>query len=61
MKQLRIEKGMAQQKLANTLGVHQTTVKDWETGRHKPSYEILVQLARIFSVTTDYLLGLEDE
>src|SRR5699024_3693426 len=33
----------------------------YEQGRNEPSLETLVQIAEIFHVTTDYLLGLSDK
>ena len=49
-----------QQELAEKLDVTQQTVGFWETGRRNPDVPMLVRLAGIFHVTTDYLLGLSD-
>lgn len=36
-------------------------VSSYESGSHYPSYDVLVKLARIFHVSTDYLLGMTDK
>jgi len=56
-----MENDLSQQKLAEMLNVHQSTIADWEIGRHRPSYEILEKLSKIFNVTVDNLLGLEKD
>ena len=58
LKMLRGE--VSQQKLSAVLGVKQTTFSTWETGRNEPPLPALVAIARHFSVTTDWLLGLDD-
>lgn len=60
LRELRLEKSMTQQQLADAFQVHQTTVKDWETKGKQPNYETLIKLAEFFEVTTDYLLGVVD-
>ena len=60
LKELRKKKGLSQQDLANLLNVSKQTVSNWENDNIQPSIEMLVRLSKIFGVTTDYLLGLED-
>lgn len=57
---LRKESKLLQKQLASELGVTQVCVAKWETGDRQPSLDMLMLVARYFSVTTDYLLGLED-
>lgn len=59
VKELRLEKGLTQQQLANLLGVAVSAISSYESGSRYPSYEVLISLARIFHVSTDYLLGLD--
>lgn len=61
LKELRKENNMLQKDLAKLLNVHNTTVSAWETGDNEPDLKTLAQIAKIFAVTTDYLLGLTDE
>ncbi|MBQ8424525.1 MAG: helix-turn-helix transcriptional regulator [Clostridia bacterium] len=61
LKELRTNKKISQKKLAEILGTTNSSICDWECGRSEPCFEILVKLAIFFDVTTDFLLGLEDE
>ena len=60
IKGLREEKAISQSQLAELLGVKQNTISNYENNSARPSYEVLVKLADIFDVSTDYLLGRED-
>lgn len=57
IKALRQSKGLSQAELAALLNVHQTAVSQWEKGRTTPDLHLLTQMADLFGVTTDYLLG----
>lgn len=56
--ELRKDKGMTQKQLAEMFNISGPTVSSYETGAHQPMIEVLVQYAKTFDVTTDYLLGL---
>lgn len=56
---LRQARGISQVELAKRLGVTKQSVSNWENDNIQPSVEMVVKLAGIFSVSTDYLLGLE--
>lgn len=58
--QLRTALGWSQVELAKRLRVAKQTVSNWENDNIQPSIEMLVRLSKLFGVTTDYLLGLED-
>ena len=60
LKELRIEKGLTQQQLADVLKVDRTTVMKWEIGERETSFSMLTTIARYFSVSIDYLLGNTD-
>lgn len=60
LKELRHERNLKQSALAKMLSVDQRTISNWETGIREPDYEMLVKIAKLFDVTTDYLLGVED-
>ena len=53
---LRNEKGLTQQKLADTLGVSKSTISLYETGDTVPDAKNIVRLCDIFGVSCDYLL-----
>ncbi|WP_085678719.1 helix-turn-helix domain-containing protein [Limosilactobacillus reuteri] len=60
IRELRKEKKMSQSELGKFIGVSQTTVTAWETGRAEPSSTFVSKLADLFNVSTDYLLGRTD-
>ena len=53
---LRRRDGLSQAQLAKQLQVSASAVGMYEQGRREPGAQILVKLAKIFSVSTDYLL-----
>lgn len=59
IRELRIARKMSQVELAKVLGVSKQSVSNWENDNIQPSIEMLVKISRTFSVSTDYLLGLE--
>ena len=60
LKELRQEKNLTQVQLAEQLKFkHYTVITQWESGRRMPDIENLVILAQFFSVTIDYLVGIE--
>ncbi len=56
LKQLRQEKGLTQEQLAEQLGINPRTVSRWETARTMPDFALLVELGRRYGVTVDELL-----
>lgn len=59
--ELRTELGWSQVVLAKRLGVAKQTVSNWENDNIQPSIEMLVRVAKLFNVSTDFLLGLDQE
>lgn len=57
---LRKEKHLTQQLLAIDLGIDQSSISSYETGKYLPTVEVLAKYAEYFGVSTDYLLGLTD-
>lgn len=58
---LRKQNHMTQQVLSERLCVTKATVSSYETGIRLPSYDILIRIAYIFHVSTDYLLGITEK
>lgn len=60
--QLRKQKGLSQEELANRLNVSRQTVSKWEVGDSTPDMEKLVAISDLFDVSLDKLvMGKEDE
>lgn len=59
IKKLRREADMTQEKLAELLSVSAQAVSRWENDSAMPDIALLVPLANLFHVTTDYLLGVD--
>ncbi len=61
IKNLRIIKGLNQVQLAQIVGVTKQSISNWENDNIQPSIDMLIKLADVFSVSTDYLLDREAE
>lgn len=61
LKKLRQEAGLTQKQLASQIGVTKSVISFYELQERIPSPEVLVKLAAVFHVSTDYLLGIEKE
>ncbi len=60
IKTLREQAGMSQEKLAKRLGITRSSVNAWEMGISTPSTQYIAELAGLFQVSADYLLGLSE-
>jgi transcriptional regulator with XRE-family HTH domain len=54
-------RGLRNSQVARTLGISTAHVSDMESGKSKPSLELLARLADLYATSTDYLLGLTDD
>lgn len=61
LKELRTEKKLTQTAVGAYLGYGYTAVANYESGRNRPSFEDLMRLCMLFSVSTDYLIGFTDQ
>ena len=59
IKQLREQNALTQADLAKQLGITRSSVNAWEMGISVPSTQYVVELAGIFKVSTDFLLGVD--
>lgn len=57
IKQLRRQRNISQVELARHLGVSKSVVSSYENAVHLPPYDILLKMAWLFGVSTDYILG----
>ena len=61
LKELRNQNKMTQQQLAVQIGVSKSVISYYELQERIPSPEILLKLASVFHVSTDYLLGVSND
>lgn len=59
IKSLRAQRGLTQTELSKQLGITRSSVNAWEMGISVPSTQYIVELAGIFGISTDYLLGVD--
>lgn len=58
---IREEHGYKRTELAEALEMPYRTVTNYETGEREPGHSYIIKIAKLFNVTTDYILGLENE
>lgn len=59
IKSMREQLGITQAELARKLGLTRSSINGWEMGLSVPSTQYIVELAKLFHISTDYLLGME--
>ena len=60
LKQLRDEKGVSQQKVADAIGSNQQSIHRYENGDYEPDIKTLILLADYFNTSIDFLVGRTD-
>ena len=61
LKNLRISKNLTQKQVAERLGIAISTLSGYELEEKHPSYFVLMKLARLYDVSTDYLIGMTEK
>ena len=61
LKDLWAAKPISAIELAQKLGLSESAIRMWESGRSFPTIGNVLEMARIFNVSTDYLLGQSDD
>lgn len=61
LKNLRKQHNLTQKQLASLIGVKNSIISFYELGDRVPSPQVIVSLASVFHVSTDYLLGVQKE
>ncbi len=59
LRTLRLKANMTQGQLAKKLNLTKSVISAYETELRLPSYDVLIGIAKIYNVSTDFLLGLE--
>jgi len=61
IRSLRIDRGYTQKQIGEYLGISQNTYSQYEIGVLNYPVDVVIRLAQLYGVSTDYLLGLTDE
>lgn len=59
LKKARERKGITKKQAAKALGISDSAYRNYELGNREPNNSLLVRLADLYGVTTDFLLGRE--
>ena len=57
LRELRLNKGLRQEQVAKLIGVSKSAISAYENDTKEPSFGLLVRMANLYRVSTDYLLG----
>jgi transcriptional regulator with XRE-family HTH domain len=58
--ELRTERGYTQQNVADYLKIDRSNYSKYELGKLEVNLDMLIALAKLYNVSTDFLLGLEN-
>jgi transcriptional regulator with XRE-family HTH domain len=58
---LREKSGFSRERVAEALNIGTASIARYERGENDPTSEVLLKFARFFSVSVDYLLGVDDD
>ena len=61
LREVRERTGMNKKEFAEYIGIKYTTYNNYETGAREPDSEFLIRLSKKFNVSTDFLLGLQED
>lgn len=61
IKELRLALGLNQVEFGRSLSVTKQSVSNWENGNIQPSVDMLLTIAKTYSVSADYLLGISNQ
>lgn len=60
IKECRQEKGLTQLQFAQLLSTTQSTIGKYEREELQPNIDVIIKICKIFEVSSDYLIGLEN-
>lgn len=58
---IRRSKGFTQKQVADGIGISEVGLQNYENGRRKPAFDVLISLADFYDVSLDYLVGRSDD
>ena len=59
--EIRKSRNLTQKQLAAGVNISEVGLQNYENGRRKPAYDVLIALADFFNVSLDYLCGRSDD
>ena len=60
LQELRVRSSLSQETLAGMLHVSRETVRNWESGHCEPPISMITELAKLYHVSADLILGISD-
>ena len=60
LKEIMVDNGLNQTKLAKLIGVKQSQISEWLKGKSKPGYDSLKAICMGLGIPANYLLGIEE-
>ena len=60
LKEFLIINNLTQTAFADAIGVKQSQVSEWLSGKAKPGYDTLRRISLVYNISADYFLGIED-
>jgi len=57
LKAIRLKRNLKQIDVARALNISQPAYSRYEVGSNQPDFDMLIQIAKFFDVSTDYILG----
>ena len=60
LRSCRIYRGLTLQKTADSLGISLRSIQKYESGEREPALSMIVKIADLFNVPTDFLLGRDE-
>ena len=58
---IRRAKGLTQKQVSDGIGISEVGLQNYENGRRKPAFDVLIALADFYNVSLDYLVGRSDD
>lgn len=58
IRDLREDKDLTQQEVADTMNMYLTTYRRYECGEREPPFYFIIELAKFYNVSVDYIAGL---
>ncbi|MBR2406059.1 MAG: helix-turn-helix transcriptional regulator [Clostridia bacterium] len=61
LRDMREDRDLTQEQLANYLKIHQTTYSDYELGKLNVPIDVFIKLAEFYKTSIDFLAGITDD